>query len=135
MATEPTSNPPALASKAEPIRTCIGTGVKKPKRDMVRLVRLPKEEDAKDFVVAVDPKGKLRGRGANLDTTVEAFDMAVKKNAIERALKLERKLTAAELAQLREDFVHVLSEREFRRGNKPVKLKIKKEQLKTPESL
>lgn len=129
MAAESTSNLAAPASKAEPIRTCIGTGVKKPKRDMVRLVRLPKEEDAKDFIVAVDPKGKLRGRGANLDTTIEAFDAAVKKNAIERALKLERKLTAAELAQLREDFVQVLSEREFRRGNKPVKLKIKKEQL------
>lgn len=118
-----------LIAKSEPIRTCIGTGVKKPKRDMIRLVRLPNPEKSDDFVVEVDPKGKLRGRGANIDTTIEAFDAAVKKNAIERALKLERKLTAAELAHLRTQFLQVLSEREFRRGSKPVKLKVSKAQL------
>lgn len=116
-------------AKKVPMRTCIGTGIKKPKSQLIRLVRLDDPENPGSFKVEVDPKGKLRGRGASVDTSMEAFDAAAKKGAIERALKLESKLTAAELAQLRDDFTKVISEREFRRGNKPVKLKIKKDRF------
>ncbi|MCA9379170.1 YlxR family protein [Candidatus Dojkabacteria bacterium] len=114
--------------KHQPIRTCIATGVKKPKNELVRLVRLQDEKTGKELV-KVDPKGKLRGRGASLDATLEAFDLALKKKAIERALKLERKLTPPETEQLRTDFQEVIDERNFRQGNKVVRFKISKEEL------
>ncbi len=111
--------------KHTPMRTCIATGVKKPKSELVRLVRL-ESEVGKGFQVKVDAKGKERGRGASLDSNLAAFDLAIKKGAIERALKLERKLSASEITQLRTDFQNILSEREFRQGNKPVVIKVSK---------
>jgi predicted RNA-binding protein YlxR (DUF448 family) len=112
--------------KHTPMRTCIATGVKKPKSELVRLVRLDSDAGTE---VKVDPKGKERGRGASIDSNLEAFDLAIKKGAIERALKLERKLSAAETTKLRDDFQKVLDEREFRRGNKPVVIKVSKEEF------
>lgn len=108
------------------MRMCIATGVKKPKQDLIRLVRIPAGDG---FIVQVDQKGKERGRGANIDKTLEAFDLAVKKGAIERSLKLDKKLTADEVAQLRKDFEQVIEEKLFRDGNKPVKIKVKKQDL------
>ncbi len=115
--------------KHVPTRTCIATHVKKPKGEMIRLVRLPDPEDAKKSIVIVDASGKARGRGANLDSTVEAFDLAVKKRAIENALKIERKLETNEVQKLRDDFLKLLEEREFRKGKQPVFLKVSKAEL------
>jgi len=112
-----------MATKHVPIRTCIATGVKKPKNEMIRLLR------REDGSVVIDVKGREKGRGANLTMDVAAFDLAVKKNAIVRALKLERKLTLEETAKLREDFLNAIDERQFRQGAKPVTIKIAREQL------
>ncbi|MFQ5492992.1 MAG: YlxR family protein, partial [Candidatus Dojkabacteria bacterium] len=65
---------PAAKSR-DAIRTCIGTGEKLPKNEMVRFVR------NSDGVVVIDPGGKLSGRGANLCMEEEAFDLAVKRHA------------------------------------------------------
>jgi uncharacterized protein len=116
-------------AKHVPTRTCIATRVKKPKGEMVRLVRLPDPQDPKKYIVIVDASGKARGRGANLDSKVEAFDLAVQKQAIENALKLERKLVVDEVTKLRNDFLQLIEEREFRQGKKPVFLKVSKEEL------
>lgn len=111
-------------NKHVPIRTCIGTGVKKPKNELIRLVRLA------DGSVVVDPKGKLSGRGANLDTTENAFDMAVKKNAIKRALMLDHNLTPQQLAQLKSDFMQVISDKQFRpQFNKSVTVRVSRDQI------
>jgi uncharacterized protein len=115
--------PKTVQVKPQPLRTCIATGVKKPKSEMIRLVRLPAGN------VVVDPTGKLRGRGANLDMNEAAFDLAVKKNAIDRALKLEKKLSQAELAQLKQDFLEAIQIRNFRHGNKPVVVRIERDKL------
>jgi len=106
-----------------PIRTCIATGVSKPKGELIRLVRLADEK------VVVDLSGREKGRGANLDMNVEAFDLAVKKKAIERALKLEKNLTESDIETLREEFINALEERKFRKGNKPVTIRVAKEVL------
>lgn len=106
-----------------PMRTCIATGVKKPKNGLIRLVKLA------NGVVVVDLNGKERGRGANLDMNIEAFDLAVKKKAIERALKLEKKLTSLEIENLRKDFVSALELKEFRQGKKSVTIRVDKEEL------
>lgn len=116
-------------SRHVPIRTCIATGVKKPKSDMVRVVRLEDVENPQNFIVKIDAKGKERGRGASIDNSIEAFDLAIKKKAIERALKLERNLTEEEIERLRNEFNEVLEGREFREGNKPVTLKVTRAEL------
>lgn len=116
-------------TKQVAMRTCIATGVKKPKSEMVRVVRLMDEDDSQKVIVKIDPKGKERGRGANIDSNIEAFELAVKKGAIERALKLESKLTVDEISQLRKDFNEVIDERKFRQGNKRVVYKVSKEEL------
>jgi predicted RNA-binding protein YlxR (DUF448 family) len=101
-------------------RTCIGTGEKKDKKEMLRLVKIASGE------VVVDVKGKERGRGANLCLSLEAFDAAVKKRAIDRALKLETKLTPEQVQDLRDKFAKAIEEKQFRSGNKKVTLKISK---------
>lgn len=107
-----------------PMRTCIATGVKKPKNELIRLVKMA------DGSVAIDLKGKERARGANLDMTIEAFDLAVKKKAIERALKLERNLTVEEIDKLRKDFLSAIEEKKFRADKKSVTIRVEKEELK-----
>lgn len=64
--------------KHVPMRTCIGTGEKHPKRDMIRLVRTP------DGHVVVDPTGKLSGsRGAYLSKHLAAAQAAIKHKRLE----------------------------------------------------
>jgi predicted RNA-binding protein YlxR (DUF448 family) len=82
-----------------------------------------------DGSVEVDPRDHLQGRGANLSMTVDAFDLAVKKKAFERSLKLGRSLAPAEVERLRNDFQEAIKEREFRKGNQSVTIKIDKETL------
>lgn len=47
-------------ARAEPARTCVVTRVKRPKRELIRIVRTP------DGGVRCDPSGRLNGRGAYL---------------------------------------------------------------------
>lgn len=65
--------------KHVPMRTCIGTGKKYPKRDMIRLVRMP------DSHIVVDPTGKLSGsRGAYLSKQRSAAEAAIKNRRLEK---------------------------------------------------
>ena len=105
------------------LRTCIATGEKKDKREMIRLVK------SIDGKVLVDIKGKVKGRGANISMNLDAFDLAVKKKAIERALKLEKKLSVEEIQNIRNLFETALKEKELRKGNKMVSVKISKSEF------
>lgn len=109
--------------KHTPVRTCIATGEKLPKDELMRFVRIS------SGAVVVDPQGRERGRGANLTMSLEAFDLAVKKHAFKRALKLDRDLTSEQLTQLREDFAQAIELKSFRRGREKVVLKVDKKQL------
>ncbi|MBU0976515.1 MAG: YlxR family protein [Patescibacteria group bacterium] len=113
----------AQREKHVPIRMCIVTKEKKSKAELMRLVRV---EDK----VKVDPKGKERGRGANISMDMKIFDEATKKHLLERALKLGRKLSLSEIESLRKDFEKAIEERNFRQGNQPVVLKVDKEKWK-----
>jgi predicted RNA-binding protein YlxR (DUF448 family) len=64
--------------KHVPMRTCVGTQAKHPKRDMVRIVRTV------DGHIVVDPTGKLSGsRGAYLSKSRAAAEMAVKQKRLQ----------------------------------------------------
>ncbi|ROS73204.1 hypothetical protein EDF24_3314 [Curtobacterium sp. PhB130] len=78
------------------VRTCIGSRRRAPRSSLLRVVAL-----GEDRVVA-DPKAVMPGRGAWLTPTVEAYELAVKRKAFRRALRLEREPdTSAVLDHLR----------------------------------
>jgi predicted RNA-binding protein YlxR (DUF448 family) len=112
-----------VKGKHVPMRTCIATGVKLPKNELIRLVR------TSEGSVKIDLKSKLEGRGANISMTMDSFDLAIKKRAIPRALKLERQLTKEEIEQLRIDFEKAIDEKKFRPKDKPVTIRVKKEEV------
>ncbi len=66
-----------------PERTCIGCGQVRPKRLMVRVVRTV------EGTVEADPTGKKSGRGAYLCKDWNCWDKALKRSALNRALKTE----------------------------------------------
>ncbi|WP_029215578.1 RNase P modulator RnpM [Kallotenue papyrolyticum] len=70
--------------KHVPQRTCIACRKVDAKRGLTRLVRLP------DGRVAIDPTGKRAGRGAYLCAERGCWELALKRKAVERALRLER---------------------------------------------
>lgn len=69
--------------KKIPMRRCLATNESFPKKEMLRIVRTPEKE------VKVDLTGKLNGKGAYLSKTLEALDIAKKKNLLGRALEIE----------------------------------------------
>lgn len=68
--------------KHVPQRTCIACRKVDAKRGLVRVVRLA------DGHVAVDPTGKRAGRGAYVCHERGCWEQALKRKALERALKL-----------------------------------------------
>lgn len=107
------------------MRTCIATGKKLPKSELVRFVKTDSGE------VVIDLKSKLKGRGANLTMTTEAFDLALKKRALQRSLKLDKPLTDNQIVKLRGEFEKAIEEKTFRPKNKPVTIRVSKEELET----
>ena len=65
--------------KKIPMRKCLASGESVPKKDLLRIVRTPEGE------VKVDTTGKLNGKGAYLKKSLEALEIAKKKNLLSRA--------------------------------------------------
>jgi predicted RNA-binding protein YlxR (DUF448 family) len=68
-------------AKRQPERTCVGCGLKRPKKDLVRVVRAPSGQ------VEVDPSGRRAGRGAYLCPGRDCLLTAAKGKKLERALE------------------------------------------------
>ena len=64
--------------KSLPQRTCIGCGIKKNKRELIRVVK------DKEGNINIDKAGKANGRGAYLCDNVECLEKAVKSKKLER---------------------------------------------------
>lgn len=64
------------------MRKCLASGESVPKKDLLRIVRTP------DGEVKVDTTGKLNGKGAYLKKSLEALEIAKKKNLLSRALEV-----------------------------------------------
>ncbi len=67
--------------KKIPLRKCVATNERLPKKELVRIV---KNNEGKVFI---DLTGKANGRGAYLKRSNEAIDIAIKKNSLSRALE------------------------------------------------
>ena len=68
--------------KKVPQRQCMGCRERKPKRDMIRVVR------GTDGVVSLDFGGKMNGRGAYLCPNPECLKKAQKSKSLERSLEV-----------------------------------------------
>lgn len=68
--------------KHVPLRTCVACRETKPKRELVRVVRVAPE------TVEVDPSGKKNGRGAYLCPAQECWHLAEKKRSLNHALQI-----------------------------------------------
>ena len=71
------------AVKKVPMRQCVGCGEKKPKKELIRIVRSP------EGTVSCDLTGKANGRGAYICPDSACLAKAVKSRALSRALKTE----------------------------------------------
>ncbi len=69
--------------RRQPVRTCVACRTSGGKRGLLRLVRLPEGAG-----VALDLTGKQSGRGAYICPTVACIELALKRKAIERSLKV-----------------------------------------------
>jgi len=70
-------------SKKIPYRTCVGCQGKKPKRELLRIIRTPQG------MIEIDVTGKKSGRGAYLCYNIACFQEAIKKKRLGKALKVE----------------------------------------------
>ncbi len=69
--------------KKIPMRQCMGCRERKPKKELVRVVRSP------EGTVSVDLRGKAPGRGAYICPDPECLKKAVRSRALERNLEVE----------------------------------------------
>ena len=68
--------------KKIPQRQCMGCRERKPKRDMIRIVRTP------EGVVSLDFGGKMNGRGAYICPDPECLKKVQKSKALDRSLEV-----------------------------------------------
>ncbi len=66
-----------------PVRQCAGCRERKPKRELIRVVRSPEGE------VSIDARGKKPGRGVYICPSAECLKKAVKSKALGRALGVD----------------------------------------------
>ncbi|HYG93718.1 MAG TPA: YlxR family protein [Nocardioides sp.] len=69
-----------------PVRTCIGCRRRAAKRELLRVTA--GSDATGQPVVVPDPDATARGRGAHLHPTSACFDLAVRRKAFTRALRL-----------------------------------------------
>ena len=69
--------------KKIPMRQCLGCNSHKPKKEMIRVVRLP------DGGVTLDLVGKVSGRGAYICPELDCFKKARRSKRIEHTLECE----------------------------------------------
>ncbi len=69
-----------MKTRKIPLRRCVACNQQFDKRDLIRIVN-NKEEG-----ISIDLTGKKNGRGAYICRSIDCFELAVKKNALPRAL-------------------------------------------------
>lgn len=70
-----------MKSRKIPLRTCVITKEKLPKKELLRIVRTPEGE------VVVDETGKINGRGAYIKKDISVLDKIKKSNILEQRLE------------------------------------------------
>ena len=81
------------ATTRTPVRTCVGCRVRTEKSDLLRVVAVEGE------ALVPDRRGRLPGRGAYLHPDLRCLDLAERRRAFPRALRLTGPLDASALRQ------------------------------------
>lgn len=68
--------------KKVPMRQCTGCGERKEKKELIRIIRTPKD------LIEIDFTGKKNGRGAYICNSVECLKTAEKRKSLDRSLKV-----------------------------------------------
>ncbi len=71
--------------KKIPMRSCVITKEKLPKKELIRVVKTPQQ------TVVVDLTGKVNGRGAYLKKDLTVFEKAQKNKILDKILEIEVK--------------------------------------------
>ncbi len=74
-----------MKTKKIPMRTCVVSREKLPKKELVRIVRTPSQE------VIIDLTGKQNGRGAYLKKDLEVIEKAKRSKILEKYLEVKIK--------------------------------------------
>ena len=69
--------------KKIPLRTCMGCNEKKPKKELIRIVK------DKENNISIDKTGKLDGRGAYICNDVKCLDKVIKSKRLEKSLEIQ----------------------------------------------
>ena len=69
--------------KKIPLRTCMGCNEKKPKKELVRIVK------NKDGEIFIDRTGKADGRGAYICDSIECLEKIIKSKSLEKVLEVK----------------------------------------------
>ncbi|MGI8577331.1 MAG: YlxR family protein [Nocardioidaceae bacterium] len=78
-------------SRVFPVRTCVGCRERAAKSDLLRVVAVC---EAGTSHLVPDQASRLPGRGAHLHPTLECFELAERRRAFPRALRLDGPLEA-----------------------------------------
>lgn len=71
-----------MKTKKIPIRSCLGCGEPKEKKELIRVVRSPEGE------LSIDLTGKKSGRGAYICKSAECFKKAKKARRFEKSFQM-----------------------------------------------
>ena len=99
--TKPSKRRAGPRPRRVPQRTCVACRTVEGKRGLVRIVRTPEGS------VEVDPTGKRNGRGAYLHNSRACWDTALKRKALQHALKTEISETDRDALMLYRDSLPV----------------------------
>lgn len=69
--------------KKVPLRTCMGCNEKKPKKELVRIVK------NKDGEIFIDRVGKADGRGAYICDSIDCLERIIKSKRLEKVLEVK----------------------------------------------
>ena len=72
-----------MKQKKIPMRTCVVTKEKFPKKELIRVVRTPEGN------IIIDETGKANGRGAYLKKDIATFEKAQKSKILNRQLEVD----------------------------------------------
>lgn len=91
-----------MKNQKVPVRTCIGCNCRKPKKDMIRIIRTPEGK------IEMDKTGKKSGRGLYLCGNTKCMDLAFRKNSINKSLKQD--VPQQKLEELKDAFLKLIIE-------------------------
>ena len=88
-----------MHEKKIPLRKCVGCGERKPKGELLRVVR------DTDGVFSMDITGKKNGRGAYICNCIDCLHIAEKKHLLERSFSCQ--IPSAVYRQLEEEMTDI----------------------------